>query len=116
VVRDIDPDLVHNGDGPGAYLRLAGSGTEHFVPFAIFCPEQPFSHLGAGSVCRADKENPRFIHHFPSQQEDFSSFAPQQEPSSPPQLHSVSMSFPRSAALIIAHAQPTPLCTSMAWT
>jgi len=41
---------------------------------------------------------------------------PQQEPDSPPQLHSVSISFPRSAAPIIAHAHPTPLWTSMACT
>jgi hypothetical protein len=47
---------------------------------------------------------------------DFSSLPPQQELSSP-QLHSpLSMSFPRRAALIIAHAHPTPLWTSIAWT
>jgi hypothetical protein len=40
----------------------------------------------------------------------------QQEPSGPPQLHSVSISFPRSAAPIIAHAHPTPLWTSIACT
>jgi len=40
----------------------------------------------------------------------------QQVLSSPPQLHPVSMSFPRSAAPIIAHAQPTPLFTSIACT
>lgn len=54
--------------------------------------------------------------HFPPKQEDFSSCTPQQEAPSPPQLHSVSMSFPRRAALIIAHAHPTPLCTSIART
>ena len=42
---------------------------------------------------------------------------PQQDPASPPQLHSpLSISFPRKAALIIAQAHPTPLCTSIACT
>jgi hypothetical protein len=40
----------------------------------------------------------------------------QQVLSSPPQLHSVSISLPRSAAPIIAHAHPTPLWTSIACT
>jgi hypothetical protein len=40
----------------------------------------------------------------------------QQVLSSPPQLHSVSISLPIRAALIIAHAHPTPLWTSIACT
>jgi hypothetical protein len=36
--------------------------------------------------------------------------------SPPPQLHSVSISLPLRAALIIAHAHPTPLWTSIACT
>jgi hypothetical protein len=45
----------------------------------------------------------------------FSCGVPQQLPGSPPQLHSpLSISLPRSAALIIAHAHPTPLCTMIA--
>lgn len=40
----------------------------------------------------------------------------QQDSVSPPQPHSpLSISLPLSAARIIAHAQPTPLCTSIAW-
>ena len=47
----------------------------------------------------------------------FFSRSPQQDASLPPQLHSpLSMLFPLSAAAIIAQAQPTPLCTVMAWT
>jgi hypothetical protein len=41
---------------------------------------------------------------------DFSCDCPQQESSSPPQLHSaLSIPFPLSAAEIIAQAHPTPL-------
>jgi hypothetical protein len=55
--------------------------------------------------------------YFSSQEHGSSSCVPQQEPSGPPQEHSpLSMSFPRMAAPIIAHAQPTPLSTSMACT
>jgi hypothetical protein len=47
----------------------------------------------------------------------FSCTEPQQLPGSPPQLHSpLSISLPRSAALIIAQAHPTPLCTVIACT
>jgi hypothetical protein len=48
-------------------------------------------------------------------QDGFSCVVLQQLPDSPPQLHSpLSISLPRSAALIIAHAHPTPLCTVIA--
>lgn len=47
----------------------------------------------------------------------FFSRSPQQDASLPPQLHSpLSILLPLSAAAIIAQAQPTPLCTVMAWT
>jgi hypothetical protein len=50
-------------------------------------------------------------------QDDFSCAVLQQLPGSSPQLHSpLSISLPRSAALIIAHAHPTPLCTVIACT
>ena len=53
--------------------------------------------------------------HFTSQHgvDSFSPSPPQQETSGPPH-EQLSMSLPRRAALIIAQAQPTPLCTSMA--
>jgi len=46
--------------------------------------------------------------------DSFSPSPPQQGASGPPQ-EQLSISFPRRAALIIAQAQPTPLCTSIAW-
>ncbi len=52
---------------------------------------------------------------FPELQEDVSVLSAQQDPVSPPQVH-LSMSLPLMAALIIAQAHPTPLCTSIAWT
>src|SRR5674476_1096140 len=50
-------------------------------------------------------------------QDVFSGLLLQQEPTSPPSTHSpLSILLPLSAAPIIAHAQPTPLCTSIDWT
>ncbi len=42
----------------------AGAGREHFVPVAVFCPQQPLCHLGTGGICRADKDDPGFCRHF----------------------------------------------------
>ena len=54
---DIYPDLLHNRNSPGAYLRTPRPCGEDLVPIAIFCAEQPFSHLGTGRIGRADEEN-----------------------------------------------------------
>jgi hypothetical protein len=61
--------------------------------------------------CRALLQNTRYCSFFPQSQTEafcFDPEFPQHEPFSP-QQDSVSISFPRSAAPIIAHAQPTPL-------
>ncbi|HPM62761.1 MAG TPA: hypothetical protein PK955_09815, partial [Methanoregulaceae archaeon] len=64
------------------------------------------------SVVSAQQED---VSVFPEQQDDASSLSAQQDPASPPQVQ-LSMSLPLMAALIIAQAHPTPLCTSIAWT
>jgi hypothetical protein len=62
-----------------------------------------------------EREREKDINYFSQLQDDCSCSPPQQEPASPPQLHSpLSISFPLRAALIIAQAHPTPLWTSIA--
>jgi len=99
---------------PGAPVAYYSPGSPKIISLRDFSPER-----GAVNTCTDRKNRTAGAGFQPSRSacRPAGDGSPQHDPGSPPQLHpQLSMSFPRTAALIIAHAQPTPLCTAIAWT